>query len=133
MLAVWAGAISGVLLAIVIGIIFIVLFYVAQQTVFQGDGKNIFTGILMLIASFMITFLAFAMLKIKGYEEKWQAKLEGAASQMVRPCPTPMFAWQDTPFSRKLCAGNRGPLGHCSQTAQTFANELTPQDRALVI
>ena len=87
MLAVWAGAIGGVALAIVIGIIFIVIFYVAQQTVFQGSGKNIFTGVLMLIASFMITFLAFAMLKIRGYEEKWQAKLEGAAAQMVCSCP----------------------------------------------
>lgn len=87
MLAVWAGAIAGVTLAILIGIIFIVLFYVAQQTVFSGDGKNIFTGVLMLIASFMITFLAFAMLKIRGYEEKWQAKLEASASQMVCLCP----------------------------------------------
>ena len=89
-LAVWAGAIGGVLLAIVIGIVFIVIFYVAQQTVFQGDGKNIFTGVLMLIASFMITFLAFAMMKIKGYEEKWQAKLEASAAQMVRLRPYPM-------------------------------------------
>ena len=85
-LAVWAGAIAGVVLAILIGIIFIVLFYVAQQTVFSGDGKNIFTGVLMLIASFMITFLAFAMLKIRGYEEKWQAKLEASAAQMVCQC-----------------------------------------------
>lgn len=92
MLAVWAGAIGGVALAIVIGIIFIVIFYVAQQTVFQGSGKNIFTGVLMLIASFMITFLAFAMLKIRGYEEKWQAKLEGAATQMVCSRPMPMHA-----------------------------------------
>jgi high-affinity Fe2+/Pb2+ permease len=98
MLAVWLGAIGGLLLAIVIGVIFIVIFYVAQQTVFQGDGKNIFEGILLLIASFMITFLAFAMLKIRGYEEKWQAKLEASATQMVSLHPMPMPC---------LCAANR--------------------------
>lgn len=80
----WAGAIAGVGLAVVIGVIFIVLFYVAQQTVFQGPGQAIFEGTLILIASFMLTFLAFAMLKIRGYEEKWQAKLEASAAQMVR-------------------------------------------------
>ena len=92
LLAVWLGAIGGLLLAIVIGVIFIVIFYVAQQTVFQGDGKNIFEGILLLIASFMITFLAFAMLKIKGYEEKWQAKLEASATQMVSLRPVLCYA-----------------------------------------
>ena len=70
-------------LAILVGVVFICLYYVAQQTAFQGDGKNIFEGILVLVASFMLTFLAFAMLKIKGYEEKWQAKLEASAAQMV--------------------------------------------------
>ena len=82
-LAVWAGAIAGVVLAILVGVVFICLYYVAQQTAFQGDGKNIFEGVLVLVASFMLTFLAFAMLKIKGYEEKWQAKLEASAAQMV--------------------------------------------------
>ncbi|CAK0737138.1 hypothetical protein CVIRNUC_000861 [Coccomyxa viridis] len=79
---VWAGAIAGVVLAILVGVVFICLYYVAQQTAFQGDGKNIFEGILVLVASFMLTFLAFAMLKIKGYEEKWQAKLEASAAHM---------------------------------------------------
>ena len=82
-LAVWAGAIAGVVLAILVGVVFICLYYVAQQTAFQGDGKSIFEGVLVLVASFMLTFLAFAMLKIRGYEEKWQAKLEASAAQMV--------------------------------------------------
>ena len=115
MLAVWAGAIGGVALAIVIGIIFIVIFYVAQQTVFQGSGKNIFTGVLMLIASFMITFLAFAMLKIRGYEEKWQAKLEGAASQMVCSVSPPMHVRQCIHCHNKLCATPGSPLWQFSE------------------
>ena len=123
MLAVWAGAIGGVLLAIVIGIIFIVLFYVAQQTVFKGDGKNIFTGVLMLIASFMITFLAFAMLKIKGYEEKWQAKLEGAASQMVCPC----LHGQTLPFTGNSVQARKACLAIAAKVSRMLANQLTPR------
>lgn len=76
--AVWAGALAGVGVAIVIGSVFIVLFFVAKRTIFEGAGQNIFYGFLMLLASFMLTFLAFAMLKVKGYEEKWRLKLEAA-------------------------------------------------------
>jgi high-affinity Fe2+/Pb2+ permease len=69
-----------VALAIVVGAVFIVLFYVAKKTIFRGPGQAIFEGFLMLIASFMLTFLAFAMLKVKGYEEKWRLKLEAATA-----------------------------------------------------
>ena len=41
----------------------------------------------MLIASFMLTFLAFAMLKVKGYEEKWRLKLEAAAVKVFQGPP----------------------------------------------
>jgi predicted transporter len=83
---VWAGALSGVGLAIVIAVIFVCLFYVAQQQVFKGNGRNIFEGFMMLIASYFITLLAFVMLKFKGYEQKWQAKLEKATA-VVRSLP----------------------------------------------
>ena len=71
--------------AVLIGAVFIVLFYVAKKTIFQGQGQAIFNGFLMLIASFMLTFLAFAMLKVKGYEEKWRLKLEAAAEMVSLP------------------------------------------------
>ena len=85
----WAGALLGVGAAIVIGTVFIVLFYVAKRTIFAGPGQNIFNGFLMLLASFMLTFLALAMLKVRGYEEKWRLKLEAAAevrALWVLPC-----------------------------------------------
>ncbi len=37
----------------------------------------------MLIASALITLLAMMMLKYKGYEEKWRAKLENASQAQV--------------------------------------------------
>ena len=86
--AVWAGALAGVGVAIVIGTVFIVLFFVAKRTIFAGPGQNIFYGFLMLLASFMLTFLAFAMLKVRGYEEKWRLKLEAATEVMSGLHPT---------------------------------------------
>lgn len=84
--AVWAGALSGIGLAIIVGITFVCLFYVAQQQVFKGTARSIFEGCLMLIASFFITLLAFVMLKFKGYEEKWQVKLEKATGAVSSSC-----------------------------------------------
>ncbi len=81
----WAGALSGVALAILCGIVFICLFYVAQQQVFKGKGRTIFEAFLMLVASYFVTLLAILMLKYKGYEQKWQAKLEMASNQQVSP------------------------------------------------
>ena len=82
----WAGALLGVGVAIVIGTVFILLFFVAKRTIFAGPGQSIFYGFLMLLASFMLTFLAFAMLKVRGYEEKWRLKLE-AATEVTRARP----------------------------------------------
>ena len=82
--AVWVGALVGIGCAILVGTVFIVLFYVAKRTIFKGAGQAIFEGFLELIAAFMLTFLAFAMLKVKGYEEKWRLKLESAAVKVLR-------------------------------------------------
>ena len=139
--AVWVGALSGCAVAIVIGIIFICIFYIAQNAVFSGQvrgthqiwqepacsrhcrprgrtrtvacsnqhtppglaiialhlhlqgvqpclmssvqGKAIFTGFVTLLASYLITLLAFAMLKFKNYEKKWEMKLAGATATQV--------------------------------------------------
>ena len=71
---------SGCGVALVVGIIFIIIFYVAQNSVFSGNGKTIFEGLLMLFASYLITLLGFAMLKIRGYEAKWEHKLQRQAA-----------------------------------------------------
>ena len=75
------------------GVIFIIIFYVAQNSVFSGNGKTIFEGILELIASYLITVLAFAMLKIRGYEAKWETKLQRqAAAQAAAQTDTTVSA-----------------------------------------
>lgn len=77
---VWAGALSGCGIALIVGVIFIIIFYVAENSVFSGNGKTVFEGLLMLLASYLITVLGFAMLKIRGYEAKWENKLQRQAA-----------------------------------------------------
>lgn len=77
-------------LALIIGIVFIVVFYVAQNSVFSGNGETIFESVLTLLASYLITLLGFAMLKIRGYEAKWESKLQrqAAAQAAAQTDPT---------------------------------------------
>lgn len=87
---VWIGALMGCGLALVIGIVFIIVFYVAQNSVFSGNGETIFESALTLLASYLITLLGFAMLKIRGYEAKWESKLQrqAAAQAAAQTDPT---------------------------------------------
>ena len=60
------------------------MYYKAQQNLFQGgSGQFIFKGVVAWIACLFITFLAFAMLRYKGWEEKWARKL-GAVTKVRR-------------------------------------------------
>ena len=43
--AVWIGAGVGLLIAIILGVIFCVVFYVANNKIFSGDGELIFKGV----------------------------------------------------------------------------------------
>ncbi|KAK9831850.1 hypothetical protein WJX81_001676 [Elliptochloris bilobata] len=78
---VWYGALSGIVISVVLGVCFIIIFYVAKQTLFQGTGKAIFFGYVSLLAALLITLLAFAMLRFMNYEKKWERKLTAAAQK----------------------------------------------------
>ena len=84
-LAVWIGAFCGLGVAICAAIVFVCLFWVAQNEAFSGSGQTIFEGFMFLIASYLLTIVAFAMLKFKDYEKKLEMKLLAAAN--VRPVP----------------------------------------------
>ena len=81
--AVWVGALLGLGIALAAAVVFICLFWVAKNKAFSGAGQTIFEGFMFLIASYLITIVAFAMLKFKNYEKKLEAKLMAAAN--VRP------------------------------------------------
>ena len=78
--AVWIGALLGLAIAFVAAVVFICLFWVAKNKAFSGAGQTIFEGFMFLIASYLITIVAFAMLKFKNYEKKLEAKLMAAAN-----------------------------------------------------
>lgn len=62
----------------ILGVIFIIVFYVTKNSVFSGAGKSIFKGYVNLLASFLIALLGFAMLRFMNYEKKWARKLKAA-------------------------------------------------------
>lgn len=77
-------------MAVLIGVIFIIVFYVTKNTVFSGAGKNIFKGYVNLLASFLIALLGFAMLRFMNYEKKWEVKLarmKADSDRVSTACP----------------------------------------------
>ena len=59
----WLGAISGILIAVTLGIAFCIAFYVGGTKIWGGNGEFIFKGFNCLIAALLILWLSFAMLK----------------------------------------------------------------------
>eukprot|EP00243_Klebsormidium_subtile_P005505 TRINITY_DN2217_c0_g1_i1.p1 TRINITY_DN2217_c0_g1~~TRINITY_DN2217_c0_g1_i1.p1 ORF type:complete len:360 (+),score=111.57 TRINITY_DN2217_c0_g1_i1:511-1590(+) len=80
---VWIGAGLGLLLSIIFAVIFIVIYYTLDKEVFTGKGEQIFSGIISVIASVMITILAFGMLKMMALQEKWNRKLKKSATEAL--------------------------------------------------
>jgi hypothetical protein len=68
------------------GIIFITLFYVARDNAFNGPNKSIFQGSVAWFAGILISFLAFAMLRYKGWEDKIARKLHAKAQEVSGGC-----------------------------------------------
>lgn len=82
--AVWWGVASGVTVSIIFGVIFIAIYYTAQQNLFKGKNRDWFKGIVSYIAAALITYLGFAMLRFLGWEAKWKRKL---GAQLIAKVP----------------------------------------------
>lgn len=82
---VWWGVFFGVSTSIIFGIIFSAVYYTAKQNIFTGKNQSIFKGSIAWFAGSLITVLAFAMLRYKGWEDKIKRKLEmKAAKELAR-------------------------------------------------
>lgn len=79
---VWWGAASGILVSVLLGVVFVAVFYLTKSKVMTGPSKAIFKGYINLIAVLLITMLSFAMLRFMNYEKKWASKLEEAAARI---------------------------------------------------
>ncbi|KAJ1956661.1 high-affinity iron permease [Linderina pennispora] len=76
---IWIGAIVGFAICLIIGVVFIVLWYTVANDAWS-KAENLWEGIFCLIAVIMITAMGIGMLRSGRMQEKWQSKL-GAALQ----------------------------------------------------
>lgn len=80
---VWLGAGLGLLISILFAVAFIIVYYTLDKKVFTGQGEQIFEGVVSVIASVMITILAFGMLKMMALQDKWNRKLKKSAMEAL--------------------------------------------------
>jgi high-affinity iron transporter len=78
---VWLGALAGVIVSLILGVIFVLVFYLANTQLLDAKASAIFKGCICWVASLLITIVAFAMLKFYNLERKWRRKLENGASR----------------------------------------------------
>ncbi|KAF9579205.1 high-affinity iron permease [Lunasporangiospora selenospora] len=74
---IWIGVIIGLVISLIIGGVFIAVWNTVAKNVFQAH-EELWEGSFALIASFMITIMALAMLKSQDMQEKWRGKLAGS-------------------------------------------------------
>ncbi|KAK5045366.1 hypothetical protein LTR84_009229 [Exophiala bonariae] len=74
---VWAGSLSGILIALIIGGAFIGVFYGLGHDLW-AQSEDLWEGIFYLIASIIITIMELAILRINKSKEKWRVKIAEA-------------------------------------------------------
>lgn len=74
---VWLGAISGLIVCLIIGCAFIGAFYSLKNDIWSSS-EDLWEGIFCIIATVIITFMGLAMLRINKMKEKWRVKLAQA-------------------------------------------------------
>jgi len=80
---VWFGAFAGIAVSVVLGAIFMTIFYIAKENLFSGESERAFKGVITLLAAALITVLAFAMVKMITWEKKFEQKLKEATLKAV--------------------------------------------------
>ncbi|CAI5760756.1 unnamed protein product [Candida verbasci] len=78
---VWFGAILGVIICIIIGVIFIALFYTLGNDIWSKS-EDLWEGIFCIIATVLISLMGIAMLRINKMKEKWRVKLARALTKV---------------------------------------------------
>jgi high-affinity iron transporter len=76
------GAVAGLVLSILLGAIFLVVFYVLAKDLWESS-EMLWEGILQLIACIIITIVAVSLLRMWRAEEKWEKKLRASAENTV--------------------------------------------------
>jgi high-affinity iron transporter len=74
---VWFGALSGIFVCLIIGGVFIGVFYGLGKDIW-AKSEDLWEGIFYLIATLIITIMGLALLRINKTKEKWKVKIAQA-------------------------------------------------------
>ena len=77
---VWAGATIGIIISLIFGVTFAVIFYVRGDNIFSGKNEKIFEGIVFLIAAGLLTWMIIWMQQMG---RKMQAALEEKVEKII--------------------------------------------------
>ncbi|KAI9219961.1 iron permease FTR1 family-domain-containing protein [Blastocladiella britannica] len=81
---VYLGAAAGLVVCLAIAAAFIIAFQVFRVDVWGSDHfEQLWQGIFKLVATLMITFMCFTMIKAEYWQLKWEQKLRAAAREAV--------------------------------------------------
>ena len=77
---VWIGAFSGVGLSLALGIAFGIVYWVNDNSLFEGNAEKIFEGVTFLVAAVLLTWM---ILWIMSMGKKLQQSLEGKVEKII--------------------------------------------------
>jgi high-affinity iron transporter len=80
---IWIGTGAGLAISLLIGIIFIIVFYTVAKNLWE-ENEAAWEGSFALIASVVITFMALSMARVQQWRKKWERKLEEATESYLR-------------------------------------------------
>jgi len=79
---IWTGTAIGLAVALLIGAIFIIVFYVVKKDLWE-DSEPAWEGSFSLIASVVITLMSLSMVRVQQWRSKWENKLRDATEQYL--------------------------------------------------
>lgn len=79
---IWIGAAAGLAISIVIGSVFIGVFYTVARNLWE-ENEPAWEGSFALVASVVITIMALGMTRVQQWRRKWERKLEKATESYL--------------------------------------------------
>lgn len=81
---VWLGAGAGVAICLIIGGAFIGVFYGLGKDIWS-QSEDLWEGIFYLVATFIVTAMGLALLRVNKMRDKWRVKIAQSLAQKVKP------------------------------------------------
>ncbi|KNE60202.1 FTR1 family protein [Allomyces macrogynus ATCC 38327] len=101
---VWIGTAAGLLLTVLLGVIFIVVFTTLAVDLWENV-EAVWEAVFQLIAVVLITVMAFTMVQVEHWQAKWERKLRQATSDALESVERKKWAMILLPFTVILREG----------------------------